>query len=114
MYCTQIRRLSNIQELERKAEKIRRSIVEEDDTSLHENDEFVETLTDKPHKLSFKLNRSNFKSKSYYDQQRQKLEKVEAQLKELRQGGSLSDSRRTSNSSRIRGRIEGGLRGMSL
>lgn len=61
------------------------------------------------YRLVFKLNRSSIKSKSFYDHQRQKLEKLESQLKELREGGSL-DSR----GARIRGRIEGGLRGMSL
>lgn len=57
----------------------------------------------------FRLYRSSTKSKSFYDNQRQKLEKIETQLKELREGGGV-DSR----GARIRGRIEGGLRGMSL
>ena len=60
-------------------------------------------------RISFKLNRNSLRPKSYYDNQRQKLEKLEAQMKELRQGGGTLDSRR----GRIRGRIEGGLRGMS-
>lgn len=60
------------------------------------------------HRPMFWLHRSSTKSKSFNDNQRQKLEKIESQLKELREGGGL-DSR----GSRIRGRIEGGLRGMS-
>lgn len=43
--CFQLRRISQIQELERKAAKIRRSIADEDDTLLQENDE---DLSDKP------------------------------------------------------------------
>ena len=114
--------MEKIQELERKADKIRR-LLEEDDTSLHENEEEIDGIVDKPHKsvyvrggpiLSehfflhaqnrmFRLHR--VKSKSFYDGQRQKLEKLESQLKDLREGGVV-DSR----GARIRGRIEGGLR----
>lgn len=49
MLTHQIRRHSNIQELERKADKIRRSIAEEEDVSLHDNEEDMESITaDKP------------------------------------------------------------------
>lgn len=130
MLTHQIRRHSNIQELERKADKIRRSLAEEEDVSLHDEDDMESITTDKPtqHKYvlggwgcgvgvtgldciwcRFRLNRNSFKSKSFYDNQRVKLDKIEAQLKELREGGSM-DSR----ASGIRGKIGGGLRGMSL
>lgn len=46
----------------------------------------------------------------FHDQQRQKLEKLETQIKDLREGGPLDSGR----GSGIRGRIEGSLRGMSL
>lgn len=61
------------------------------------------------HLCRFRLHRNSAKSKSYYDNQRVKLDKMETQLKELREGGNM-DSR----ASGIRGKIGGGLRGMSL
>ncbi len=56
-----------------------------------------------------RFSRGTVKSKSFSEHQKQKLEKIELQIKELKDGGNL-DSR----GARLRGRIEGGLKGMSL
>jgi len=61
-------------------------------------------------RLSLRLSRNVGKSKSFQEQQRRKIEKWEAQVKDLQEGGSLDSD--PSRRAKLKGRIEGGLKGM--
>ena len=61
-------------------------------------------------RLTLRLSRNVGKSKSFQEQRRRKIEKWEAQVKDLQEGGSQDSD--PSRRAKLKGRIEGSLKGM--
>ena len=61
-------------------------------------------------RIRSRFHNRHIKSKNISDQQKKKIEKYEGQLRDIKEGGAVPDS---TYGGRLKGRIEGSLKGMT-